>query len=295
MKVIVLGSLNIDRTYRVNTFVRPKETAAAKDFCINCGGKGYNQAVALARAGCDVHFAGAVGVDGEILWNGLKENGIHTEFLKKSRQPNGHAVIQVNDSGENCIIIVQGSNGEIDRDYIDMVLNGCSGDELLLLQNEVPNVDYAIEQAHKKGLRIAFNPSPITDAVDSCKLEYVDILLVNEVEGAALAGTEDADSILKGLHDRYPQMMIVLTLGGEGSRCVAPSGKQLRCGAVPSSAVDTTAAGDTFTGYFLTEYCGSGNAEEALRFASLASSIAVSRDGAAQSIPTRSEVMEMSR
>ena len=294
MKTVVLGSLNIDRTYRVNAFVRPKETSAAKEFSLNCGGKGYNQAVALARAGAEVHFAGAIGEDGELLWKGLKENGIHTEFLKKSSLPNGHAVIQVNDDGENCIIIVQGSNGEIDRDYIDKVLNSCSGEELLLFQNEVPNVDYAIEQAHKRGLRIAFNPSPISDAVNACKLEYVDILLVNEVEGEALGGESDSDSILKALHAMYPHMNIVLTLGGEGSCFIAPDGKQMRCKAVPSAVVDTTAAGDTFTGFFLTEFCSSGNAEEALRFASAASSIAVSRNGAAQSIPTRAEAVEVS-
>lgn len=292
MKVIVLGSLNIDRTYRVSEFVRPKETTAAKSFSLNCGGKGFNQAVALARAGSEVHFAGAIGADGELLWKGLKENGIHTELLKKSTQPNGHAVIQVNDDGENCIVIVQGSNGEIDKDYINMVLSGCTGDELLVLQNEVPNIDYAIEYAHEKGLRIAFNPSPITEVVDSCKLEYVDILLVNEVEGAALAGVEKPDSILQSLHTKYPHMSIVLTLGGDGSCFIAPDGKQLYCKAVPSSVVDTTAAGDTFTGYFLTEFCNSANAGESLHFASVASSIAVSKNGAAQSIPARAEVVD---
>ena len=292
MKVIVLGSLNIDRTYRVSEFVRPKETTAAKSFSLNCGGKGFNQAVALARAGSEVHFAGAIGADGELLWKGLKENGIHTELLKKSTQPNGNAVIQVNDDGENCIVIVQGSNGEIDKDYINMVLSGCTGDELLVLQNEVPNIDYAIEYAHEKGLRIAFNPSPITEVVDSCKLEYVDILLVNEVEGAALAGVEKPDSILDSLHAKYPHMSIVLTLGGDGSCFIAPDGKQLYCKAVPSSVVDTTAAGDTFTGYFLTEFCNSANAGESLHFASVASSIAVSKNGAAQSIPARAEVVD---
>ncbi len=292
MKVIVLGSLNIDRTYRVSEFVRPKETTAAKSFSLNCGGKGYNQAVALARAGCEVHFAGAIGEDGELLWKGLQENGIHTEMLKRTALPSGHAVIQVNDSGENCIIIVQGANGEIGRNYIDEVLGSCSGEELLLLQNEVPNIDYAIERAHEKGIQIALNPSPITEAVNSCKLEFVDILLVNEVEGAALAGMEEPDSILKALHAKYPHMSIVLTLGGDGSCFINSDGNQLRCKAIPSVVVDTTAAGDTFTGYFLTEFCCSGNAGEALHFASAASSIAVSKNGAAQSIPTRMEVVD---
>lgn len=293
MKKIVLGSLNIDRTYRVSSFVKPKETIAAKGFQLNCGGKGYNQAVALAKSGSEVYFAGAVGTDGDILRQGLAENGIHTEYLRESALPSGHAVIQVNDHGENCIIITEGSNGEIDKPYIDAIIRECSSGDFLLLQNEVPNVDYAIEQAHKKDLLIAFNPSPITDAVNSCKLEYVNILLINEVEGAALSGEEDANQILKVLHERFPHMSIVLTLGGEGACFMSPDGNRLFSKTFPTTVVDTTAAGDTFTGYFLTEYCRTGDAEKSLRFASAASSITVSRNGAAQSIPTHAEVAEL--
>lgn len=291
MKKLVLGSLNIDRTYRVQNFVQPKETIQVKSFQCFCGGKGFNQAVSLSRAGSEVYFAGVLGRDGAILKEGLEREHIHTELLRISDGVNGHAVIQVDDAGENCILVVAGSNAEVDRDYISEVLGHFSAGDFILLQNEIPNVDYAIELAREKGMFIAFNPSPFNQAALQCRLECVDLLIVNEVEGQGIAGGTEPGQTIERLHQQYPGVSILMTLGAEGAVFQAADGKKTGRAAVPCNVIDTTAAGDTFTGFFLTEYLPTRDAEKALEIASIASSIAVSRAGAAQSIPDQSEVL----
>ena len=199
MKKLVLGSLNIDCTYQVEDFVRPKETISALHFERFCGGKGFNQAVALARAGSETWFAGVLGADGGMLLEAMQRENIRTELLRRSETPNGHAVIEVNRQGENCIIIVAGSNGEVTCEYIDEVLSRFSAGDLIVLQNEVPHVDYAITAARKKGMVVAFNPSPFNDAIAACRLTDVDFLLINEVEGQGLTGESEPEAMLRVL------------------------------------------------------------------------------------------------
>ena len=292
MKKLVLGSLNIDCTYQVEDFVRPKETISALHFERFCGGKGFNQAVALARAGSETWFAGVLGADGGMLLEAMQRENIRTELLRRSETPNGHAVIEVNRQGENCIIIVAGSNGEVTCEYIDEVLSRFSAGDLIVLQNEVPHVDYAITAARKKGMVVAFNPSPFNDAIAACRLTDVDFLLIHEVEGQGLTGESEPEAMLRALEQRCPDTAVVLTLGEKGSVLRSADGSRHACDAVRCKAVDTTAAGDTFTGFFLTEYLAHGDAGRALRAASTASSIAVSRKGASPSIPTAAEVAE---
>lgn len=293
MKTLVLGSLNIDCTYRVSQLVQAKETVSALSFNRFCGGKGFNQAVALARAGMDVYFAGVIGADGDILQRGLEQENIHTDYLKISSQPTGHAVIQVDDRGENCIIVVAGANGEVSRTYIDEVLADFGTGDLIVMQNEVPNVDYAIEQAHEKGMVIALNPSPFNERMRRCPLDKVDYLLINEVEGKELTDRIEPNEILTYLKACYPQSAVILTLGEDGSRFAAKDGTVTECAAMQCNAIDTTAAGDTFTGYFLSTYLQSFETYSALHRASVASAIAVSRMGAAVSIPFSNEVEQM--
>ena len=290
MKKLVLGSLNIDCTYRVRRFVQPGETIAVKEFRRFCGGKGFNQAVALSRAGSDLFFAGVIGSDGELLRRELASEGISAELLRRSDGPSGHAVIQVNESGENCIMVVAGSNAEVSREYIDEVLARFSAGDLIVLQNEVPNVGYAIEKAHRRGMRIAFNPSPFNAAIDECGLDRVDFLLINKVEGSALTGEAEPDGILGAIRLDYPNLSTVLTLGAEGALFQAADGERFQCEAVRTAAVDATAAGDTFAGYFLTEYLDTRDGAASLEIAAAAAAIAVSRHGAASSIPARAEV-----
>ncbi|PKM73377.1 MAG: ribokinase [Firmicutes bacterium HGW-Firmicutes-16] len=291
MKKLVLGSLNIDKTYSVASLVKPKETIAAQRYESFCGGKGFNQAVALARAGSEVFFAGVVGNDGEAFMHALAADGIRTDYIRRSNNPNGHAVIQVDSEGQNSIIIVSGSNAEVTETYIDEVISNFTVGDLIILQNEISCVGYVINEANKKGLIIAFNPSPFSDAVKTYDMTKVDILLVNEIEGAAICGAETVDEILNALHEMYPNLSVLLTKGADGSAYIDAKGEKDYCGAIVCEAVDTTAAGDTFTGYFLHELFNGEKPVDAMRVASIASGISVTRKGASPSIPFSNEVL----
>ena len=293
MKKLVLGALNIDRVYNVEELVRPKETIAAVKYESFCGGKGFNQAVALARAGSEVYMAGIIGYDGAVFLDALNADGIKTDYVKKSERPNGHALIQVDHDGQNCIIIVGGSNAEISENYIDKVLDDFSQGDLIVLQNEVPCIRYTIEEAGRRGLFIAFNPSPIDDTAKSYDYNKVNILIVNELEGAALSGFESEMDILESLKKKYPNLSILLTKGENGSVFLDERGELFKSDAVQCKAVDTTAAGDTFSGYFLDEVFKSNDPQKALRIASVAASISVTRKGASSSIPFSGEVMSV--
>jgi ribokinase len=290
MKKLVLGSLNIDRTYRVTHLVKSMETIDAKKYESYCGGKGFNQAVALARAGSEIFFAGIIGNDGDVFLDALHSDAIRTDFIRRSDTPNGHAVIQVDQEGQNCIIIVSGSNDKVTKVYIDEVLSHFSKGDLIVLQNEISCVDYAIEEASRKGLKIAFNPSPLNEAIQTCDMTKVDILLVNEVESKELFGSDDAKSIQRTVKKKYPRTSVVLTKGAAGAWYIGANGEMYYSAALPSAAIDTTAAGDTFTGYFLHEMSKSSDPSEALRIASIASGISITRKGASPSIPYGNEV-----
>ena len=291
MKMVVFGSLNIDKVYALEEFVRPGQTISAYGMEEFCGGKGFNQGIALRRAGNAVYFAGAVGQDGGMLLNTLDRNGINREHVKVTDGATGHAIIQLDKKGGNCIIILAGANGEITEEDVESTLADFGEGDLIVLQNEISCVPYILRRAHEKGMVVAFNPSPYDAKIGDCDLSCVDYLLVNEVEGAGMAGCTDASAILDVLHSRYPALNIVLTLGGEGSVYQAKNGERFTCGVHKVNAVDTTAAGDTFTGFFLSEILCHGDAQKALRVAAVAAGIAVSRKGAEPSIPMIEEVL----
>ena len=290
MKTLVFGSANIDRTYQVNHFVKAGETISADSVSFFCGGKGFNQAIALARAGSNVYFAGAVGDDGNMLIDSLKANGVNVDYLKQVSGPSGHAVIQVTPEGQNSIIILAGSNGSITREDVDQVLSSFKTGDLVVLQNEISCVDYIIDHAKEIGMIIALNPSPFDGKIKSYDLSKVDYLLVNEVEASLLAGCDEPPKMAATIHNKYPKANIILTLGCSGSVFVGSDVRILTSGIYSTNAVDTTAAGDTYTGYFLSEAVTTGNIEKALRTAAIASGISVSRHGASQSIPYEKEV-----
>ncbi len=290
MKIVVFGSLNIDKVYSLEHFVCPGETISAAKMEQFCGGKGFNQAIALRRAGNDVFFAGAVGQDGGMLLDMLDRNGVNRRFVKQTAGSTGHAIIQVDVSGQNSIIILAGANGEVTEHDVESVLSNFSKGDLIVLQNEISCVPQIIRQAHSKGMIIALNPSPYNDRIAACDISCVDYLLLNETEGAAMANTAAPDDILNTLHLRYPRLNVVLTLGGDGSRFQSCDGRSFTCGIYPVQVADTTAAGDTFTGYFLSEILRHGDAAQALRIASAAAGLAVSRKGAEPSIPLMDEV-----
>ncbi|HIR83904.1 MAG TPA: ribokinase [Candidatus Galloscillospira excrementavium] len=288
MRVLNLGSLNLDRTYEVPHFVGPGETVLSTGYRTSCGGKGLNQSVALARAGAEVFHAGAVGEDGGALWDLLASAGVDLSRLRRLAGPSGHAVIQLTPAGENCILVSGGANAAVTGELVDAALAGFGAGDVLLLQNEVSCVDYAIRRGRAQGMEVALNPSPINDALLRCPLEQVDLFLLNEVEGRALAGGEGDRDILERLARRFPGAAIVLTVGERGA-WYQRDGETLHQPIFPVAVADTTAAGDTFCGFFLAALGRGCAPARALEMASRASALAVSRPGAADSIPTWDE------
>ena len=293
MKIINFGSLNIDRVYTVEDFVQPGQTIFARNYAIFPGGKGLNQSVAAARAGAEVLHAGMTGQDGLFLKALLEEAGVDTRHLQVLDVPAGHAVIEVSRAGQNRIIVCGGTNQMLTEPYIDSVLQEGKPGDLVLLQNETNLIAYIIQKAHEKGLRVAFNPSPVPENPEILPLNQVDFFLLNELEGAQLAGTgadTPFEETLRILAEKFPGAAVIMTLGGNGAL--------YRCGSAAYSqnifsvtALDTTAAGDTFTGYFLSAICRSASVQTALQEAAAAAALAVSRQGAASSIPDYDETL----
>ena len=271
----------------------PGETQASKDRQIFCGGKGLNQSIALAKAGIPVYHAGMIGDGGEILLKTCEENGVNTEFIRKIPGPCGHTVIQVDKDGQNCILLFGGANRSITREFVDEVLDAFDKGDMILLQNEINELDYIIDRAYEKGMMVILNPSPYDDKLKSCDMSKVSLFLVNEIEGYQITGEKEPEKILAAVKEKYPSAKIVLTLGGDGSVYQDETGVYHQ-GIFKVKAVDTTAAGDTFTGYFISSIIDGMSVKEGLEMAAKASAIAVSRPGATASIPLRQEVLETS-
>lgn len=293
MKILNFGSLNLDKVYTLPHFPRPGETLAAEKVETFCGGKGLNQSVALARAGGSVFHAGCVGAsDGGMLLDCLRESGVDISLVRRLEDcSTGHAIIQVDASGENCILLFGGANQAVTRRQIDETLTLFVPGDLLVLQNEISELEYLIAAAADKGMAIALNPSPMTEALTRLPLEKVTWFLLNEGEAGDLCGGEtSADKCLDILLRRYPESRVVLTLGTRGS-IYRDRERTVRQRAYPVQVVDTTAAGDTFTGFFLSGIAAGEPVEQAMEEAARAASIAIGRQGAAPSVPTRAEVL----
>ncbi len=287
-RILNFGSLNIDYVYRVDAFVRPAETKSCKSFLINCGGKGLNQSIAAARAGASVFHAGMVGNNGAFLSDKLEENGVDCSLLWHCDAPSGHAIIEVDDAGQNCILLYGGTNQSLTEAYIDRVLDAFGTDGAVLMQNETNLVGAIIERAHARGLMSVLNAAPMNDAVKRYPLDKLDWLIVNEVEGAGLASCAHEADILPTLHRAYPKLNVLLTLGKRGTVCLS-DGAYAYAGSYRVSAVDTTAAGDTYSGCFLNALLNGEKLEDAMRLSAAAAALTVQRPGAADSIPTREE------
>lgn len=291
MKVLNFGSLNLDYVYQVDHILIPGETLASKDRKTFCGGKGLNQSIALAKAGIPVYHAGMIGEGGDELLKTCRENGVNTDFVRQIPGPCGHTVIQVDKNGQNCILLFGGANRSMTKEFVDAVLASFEKGDIILLQNEINELDYVIDRAYEKGMMIILNPSPYDSALESCDLSKVSLFLVNEIEGYQITGEKDPELILSKIKELYPESKIVLTLGGDGSVYQDETGVY-RQGIYKVKAVDTTAAGDTFTGYFISSIIEGMPVKEGLSLAAKASAIAVSRPGATASIPLKKEVLE---
>ena len=289
MKILNLGSLNLDYVYQVDHMVQPGETLDSSDMQIFCGGKGLNQSIALAKAGADVYHGGLIGEEGGILRAALQEAGVNCGFVRTIEGSTGHAIIQVDTNGQNCILLYGGTNRMLTSQYIDEVLSVFEPGDMLLLQNEVNRLDEIVDKAFEKGMKIVLNPSPFNDAVKAVDLKKISLFLMNEVEGEQITGKADPDQILQVMKAVYPQTEVVLTLGAEGA-WYQKGDLSMKQAAQKVEVVDTTAAGDTFTGYFLATQAEGMTVAESLELASKASAIAVTRPGAAPSIPCRDEL-----
>ncbi len=283
MRVLNFGSLNIDYVYRVAHFVRPGETLAADAFARFPGGKGLNQSLALARAGAEVLHAGAVGPDGAFLRELLESEGVDCRFLRTLPEtPTGHAMIQVAASGENSIVLFGGANRAIPAELIDAATAALEPGDFLLLQNEISGMETILRRAAERKLRVFFNPAPMRADAAALPLDAVDTLILNETE---------AEEFSRLAPEALKTTNLLLTYGARGAEFRPVAGPPVR---VPACRVehvaDTTAAGDTFIGYFLAALLAGEAPEPALKRASRASAWCVARAGAAPSIPRRDQL-----
>lgn len=294
-RILVFGSVNLDYTYEVPHIVQPGETISSTSYRTAWGGKGLNQAISLAKAGASTFLAAQVSAaDRPALADFCRPLRLDISRVYPVSFPTGHAVIQVDRTGQNSIVVAAGANCEMTPETVQRGLEDFGPGDMLLLQNEISLVPEMMRDAKERGIRVALNPSPFTGEIAHWPLEYVDIFLLNETEGRALSGQSEPEDILATLLARYPAAQFVLTLGEKGS-LFASGSQRLSMEACRVQAVDTTGAGDTFTGYFLSGLLKGVKVEEAMRMASLASAIAVSRPGAAQSIPELSEVLDFQK
>jgi ribokinase len=292
MRFLNYGSINIDLVFSVDHVVRPGETISSTDLTRSAGGKGANQSAALAKAGASVFHGGKIGEDGRFLVELLQSYGVDTSLVREYGGQTGQALIQLDANGQNSIVLYGGGNRAIGQSEIDEALSLFGEGDCLVLQNEIDHVPYLITQAKKRGMVVCINTAPYDKAVDSFPLALADILVVNEIEGAALAGLDPSApfvQILETLATKYPRAEIVLTAGKDGAYYAAGA-LRYHEPIVDLPVVDTTAAGDTFIGYFLASKARGYDPKQALACSCKASGLAVSRPGAMASIPLADEV-----
>ena len=288
-KIINFGSINIDHVYRVPHLVKPGETLSSLDLVTGLGGKGANQSVAIARAGVSVAHVGRVFKGDTWAVALLASTGVDTDNIALIEGASGHAIIQVDDQGENAIVLHGGANQSFSIADIESALNHNQQARYLLMQNETNLLAEAFELAQAKGIKIVLNPAPMTDNIKDLPLAKLDTLIVNQGEAEALCGAADIDQMTQQMAALAPQTRVVVTLGGDGAMLLA-NGEVTHINSPSVDVVDTTGAGDTFVGYFLAGVAEGMNDHDALQRACLAGSIAVTRQGAITAIPDRSEV-----
>lgn len=298
-KIMIVGSLNMDAVINVQVIPKAGETVMGSDIEKVPGGKGANQAYAAGKLGGDVVMLGVVGNDengGALIDSLYKEAGVKTRYIRReSCVDTGTAYIYVQSDGNNCIVVSPGANKRCDLQYMreqEQRLGEC---DILLMQFEIPmeTVEYVLKTANKMGKQVILNPAPAPGILSSEMLKYVDILIPNETELEIITGREwdrDLDKLeamCRGLLEKGVGNVIV-TLGEEG--CFLAGRECKHFPAYKVEAVDTTAAGDTFSGALAVMLAENKTMEEAIRFAMKASAIAVQRKGAQLSIPSRIEV-----
>lgn len=290
-RIITLGSLNLDFTYQLPKPLEVGETLSSLSYRCGAGGKGANQSIAAARAGAEVYHAGRIGHDGALLRRTLADSGVKLDFLEEVETPTGHAVVLINDAGDNSIVLYGGANRTIDETFIDRVTSAANQGDILLLQNEVTCISHAMEAGRKAGMRVAFNFAPFDPKLaPELPLSLCDVLFLNRIEAGGIAGKSDVEETLETLSRRFPETELVLTLGPEGAVALTPAGERFHADSPRVEVVETTAAGDTFIGYYLAAVLDGFDTGRALERACRAAALCCSRAGAAESIPSRAEL-----
>ena len=290
-RIITLGSLNLDFTYQLPKPLEVGETLSSLSYRCGAGGKGANQSSAAARAGAEVYHAGRIGSDGTLLRRTLADSGVRLDFLEEVETPTGHAVVLINDAGDNSIVLFGGANRTIDETFIDRVVAAACPGDILLLQNEVSDIGYAMKAGKKAQMRIAFNFAPFDpELAPKLPLSLCDYLFLNRIEAGGIAGKSEVEEILETLARRFPETELVLTLGPEGAIALTPAGERFHADSPRVKVVETTAAGDTFIGYYLAAVLDGFDTGRALERACRAAALCCSRAGAAESIPTRADL-----
>lgn len=289
MAIYNLGSINADYAYQVPHLPKPGETIAATSVTRGLGGKGANMSVAAARAAAHVCHIGAVGVDGAWAVQRLMEYGVDTRQIETVKTSTAHAIITVDQDGENAIVLFPGANHAIPKRLIGAALSGANAKDTLLLQNETVHQVLAAKMGRDLGLRVAYAAAPFDARAVQDVLPFLDYLILNEVEADQLVLTTGKPVSELGVCD------VIVTLGARGCRWVhtdqgAEGSTTMDFPAFPVTAVDTTGAGDTFTGYLVAGLDRGMPMKQAILLATRAAALMVTRFGTADVIPDLKEV-----
>ncbi len=289
MKLAVVGSINMDMTVTAPRIPLKGETLMGESIRYIPGGKGANQAVAMAKLGAEVEMFGCVGADsnGEKMLQNFKEVGVKTNHIQVLKDvPTGIAMITVGDN-DNTIVVVPGANGKVDKAYIDSVKSELESFDMVILQHEIPldTVHYVVEICHEKGIKVVLNPAPAAE-VPMEIIEKVTYVTPNEHEAVLIFGDKlTTEELLK----KYPEKLVI-TQGARGvSTCLA-NGEVLTVPARKAQVVDTTGAGDTLNGAFSVQIAKGKDMESALIYANTAASLSTEKFGAQTGMPTAEEV-----
>ncbi len=289
MKLAVVGSINIDQTVTAQRIPRKGETLPGGELRYVPGGKGANQAVAMARLGAETAMFGCVGADenGRKMIDNLKANGVNTDYIRVVEDaPTGIAIITVGEN-DNTIIVVAGANGRVDRAYVDSIKDALLGYDMVVLQHEIPldTVHYIVQLCAEHHIPTVLNPAPAAE-VPMDIIEKVTYLTPNEHEAGLIFG---ADKTTEELLRTYPEKLVI-TQGSRGVSTCLRSGEVLTVPARPAQVVDTTGAGDTLNGAFSVRIAAGDGMKAALQYANTAASLSTEKFGAQSGMPTAEEV-----
>lgn len=283
--ILNFGSINIDHVYRVPHLVQPGETLASLELSSGLGGKGANQSVALAHAGADVKHIGKVSVSDQWAIELMAASGVDVELISTVNEASGHAIIQVNEQGENAIVLHGGANQTFQHTELEQLFARNAEAEFLLMQNECNMLASAFELAHQHGIKLVLNPAPMTDDIKALPLHLLNTLIINQLEAEALTEELKIDDIADKLASMLPNTRCIITRGAQGAVLLSKENR-LEVPAPPVNVVDTTGAGDTFVGFFLAGLLKNLSEIESLNLATQAAALAVTGPGAISSIPS---------